>query len=116
MTKRLTALTIAMGLFAFGLEAQEQKRLSLDEAIVLSLKNSKQLKSSQAKIEEATAALKEAVQKKLPDVKASGAYLWFNNPNIDLKTKNSGNTGGQGLTPLPNVSQAVYGIVNASLP
>jgi len=116
MTKRIIASAVAIGLFAIALQAQEKRRISLDEAIDLSLKNSKQLKSSQAKIEEATAALKEAVQKKLPDVKLSGAYLWFNNPNIDLKTKNSGNTGGQGLTPLPNVSQAVYGIVNASLP
>ena len=47
--------------------AQEKKTLTLNEAIDLSIKNSHQLKNSQAKIEEATAALKEAVEKKLPD-------------------------------------------------
>src|SRR6266496_3420067 len=92
---------------------QEKKTLSLNEAIDLSIQNSKQLKISQAKIEEATAASKEAMEKKLPDAKVSGSYLRLNSANIDLKSQN--NNGGS-ASEAPKVSQALYGIVNVSLP
>lgn len=97
------------------LQAQEKRPLTLAEAIDLSLKNSHQLKSSEAKIEEATAALKEAVQKKLPDASASGSYLRLTTANFDLKTK-SNNSGSGTTNETPKVSQAMYGIINASLP
>ncbi len=97
-------------------KAQEKKTLSLAEAIDLSLKNSHQLKNDQAKIEEATASLKEAVQKKLPDVGASASYVRLGAANFDLKTKsNNGGSGGSTNEP-PKVNQAMYGILNASLP
>ena len=70
--------------------AQDKKVLTLDEAIDLSLKNSHQLKSDSAKIEEATAALKEATEKRLPNATVSGSYIRLNTANIDLKTQ--GNT------------------------
>ncbi len=92
--------------------AQEVKNLTLKEAIELSIKNSKQLKGSQAKIDEATASLREAVERRLPDFKVSGSYLYLPvNPNISLKTKKD-SAGGGG----PKVSQAAYGIANVSLP
>lgn len=94
---------------------QEKKVLTLTEAIDLSIKNSHQLKSSEAKIDEATAAVKEAKEKKLPDVKVTGSYLRLNSANIDMKTK-SGNGNGGSTTDAPNVSQAMFGLVNASLP
>lgn len=97
-----------------SLQAQEKRPLTLAEAIDLSIKNSHQLKSSQAKIEEATAALKEAVQKKLPDASASGSYLRLTTANFDLKTKSNNSSGTTNET--PKVSQAMYGIINASLP
>jgi len=113
MNKRSAGLVIALCMLSFCfLQAQERKPISLNEAIELGLKNSKQLKNSEAKIEEATASLREAIEKKLPDAKVSGSYLWLNNPNIDLKIKNS--SGNQNGTPA--VSQAAYGIMNVSLP
>jgi outer membrane protein len=94
---------------------QNQKPLSLPDAINLGIRNSHTLAGSQARIEEATAALREAVERKLPDVKLSGSYLRLNTANFDLKSKdNSGGSGGSGES--PKVSQAMYGIVNASLP
>jgi outer membrane protein len=96
--------------------AQEQKPLGLQEAIDLSLKNSKQLRSSQAKIQEATAALKEAVERRLPDASVSGSYLRLNSPNVDLKTKKDNTGGGTTTTESPKPSQAMYGIANVSLP
>ena len=114
MNKRIAVLAIVLGLLTSGfLQAQEKRPITLNEAIKLSLKNSKQLKYNQAKVEEATAALKEAVEKRLPDAKVSGSYLWLNNANIEVKSKNN-NSGNQGGT--PEVSQAMYGMLNASLP
>ena len=111
---------IPVALVAFlslGVNAQEKKTLTLNEAIDLGLQNSKQLKESHAKIEEATAALKEAEQKKLPDASVSGAYLRLNSANFDLKTKDNNNGGGgSSQNEQPKVSQAMYGIVNLSLP
>lgn len=109
--KFIFAITI---LFSLAAQAQEKRPLTLAEAIDLSIKNSHLLKSSQAKIEEATAALKEAVQKKLPDASATGSYLRLTTANVDLKTQ-SNNSGGT-TSETPKVSQAMYGIINASLP
>ncbi|MDQ6609828.1 MAG: TolC family protein [Bacteroidota bacterium] len=96
---------------------QQKKAVTLGEAIDMSIKNSKQLKSSTAKIEEATAALQQAVERKLPEAGVSGSYLRLNNPNIHLKTKsNSTGSNGGTTTDNPKPSQAVYGIINASVP
>ena len=93
--------------------AQERKPLGLKEAIDLSIKNSKQLKISSAKIEEANATLKESENRKLPDASVSGSYLRLGTANIDVKKQNNnGNNNGES----PKVSQAAYGILNASLP
>jgi len=117
MKNKLKSLLIIFSLFSLQMTAQEKKTLSLNEAIDLGLQNSKLLKINQAKIEEATAAAKEAVEKRLPDAKASASYLRVNAVNVDLKTKS--NSGGGGTTPpveQPKVSQALYGLVNVSLP
>lgn len=122
MKNRLKGLLIIFSFMALQTNAQlvpqmreEKKTLKLSEAIELSLQNSKQLKNSQAKIEEATASLKEAVEKKLPDAKVSGSYLRLNSANFDLKTKT--NSGGSGSSAdQPKVSQAMYGLLNISLP
>ena len=55
-----------------------------------------------------------SLEKKLPDAKVSGSYLRLNSANVDLKTK-SNNNGGTTSDP-PKVSQALYGLVNISLP
>ncbi|HEY4154889.1 MAG TPA: TolC family protein, partial [Puia sp.] len=113
--------------FAFGLlmlvsvagMAQDSVRnISLDEAIGLSIKNSKQLRASKAKMEEASAALTESKQKQLPDLKISGAYLRVTQPNLDLKLKLNNNNGGSGGSSPSEikVDQAAYGIANLSLP
>ena len=94
---------------------EEKKQLTLADAIDLSIKNSHQLKNNQAKIEEATAVLKEAVEKKLPSASVSGSYLRLAAANFDLKTKPNNNGGTGTAAETPKVTQAMYGIVNASL-
>jgi outer membrane protein len=106
-----------MPLLTGAQDTSATKSLSLQEAIDLSIKNSNQLKASQARIEQATGALQEAKDNKLPNASVSGSYLRVNSPNINLKTKafegsdSSGNSGSS-----PAVNQAMYGILNVSLP
>src|SRR5260221_12604697 len=96
-----------------NVQAQDTtKNITLKEAVDLSIKNSKLLKINKAKIDEATAVIKEANERKLPEFSISGSYHYLPvKPNIDLKSNSNGNGGGT-----PNVSQAIYGIANISLP
>lgn len=103
------------------LSAQRSRTITLKEAIDLGIKNSKQLKESKAKIEEATAALREAVERKLPEAGVSGSYLRLNSPNVNVKAKLGSNSGGTGTTGTTQQSSgqpssAMYGMLHASLP
>lgn len=117
--KHKNKLVILLSLFSFSqIIAQEKKTITLDEAITMSIQTSHLLKGGQARIDEATAALKEAVERKLPDANVSGSYLRLNSANINMKSKDNNNNGGTGGTTneTPKVSQAMYGILNISLP
>lgn len=96
-----------------SLLAQDSTRtITLKEAINLSVTNSHLLKNNKAKINEATAVIKEASERRLPDVTVSGSYLYLPvSPNIHLKS----DTSRKGIGGL-KVSQAMYGIFNAALP
>lgn len=115
MNNKLRIGVIVLLLGCTTARAQEKRSLTLPEAVVLGTKNSHLLKNSQARITEATAALQEAVEKKLPDAKLSGSYLRLNSANVDLKTKSTGSSGGV-QNEAPRVSQAMYGMLNVSLP
>jgi outer membrane protein TolC len=97
-------------------KAQTTRNVTLQEAIDLSLKNSHQLKNSKAKIEESTAAVREAIERKLPDVNVTGSYIRLNHPRINLKSATDSTGANAGKQQTPVVSQAAYGIVNLSLP
>ncbi|MCC7401348.1 MAG: TolC family protein [Chitinophagaceae bacterium] len=113
--KRIRILFAAV-LLLTGLnpEAQDRKLLTLDEAIDLGIKNSKQLQINLEKIKEATAALREAEDKRLPDASVSGAYLRLLGSKVDLKRGGGG--GGNPNAGPPSISQAIYGITNVSFP
>lgn len=112
-----TVLCLCFLVTAVSLQAQQRKAVSLEEAIALSLKNSKQLKLSASKIEEANAKLKQAEDARLPEASVSGAALWLPKPNVQLdeslKSNNSG--GGQQSKPI-SVSSAFYGMLSVSQP
>lgn len=112
--KKCIWLVLVLVLFSFiKTNAQESKTLTLDEAIELGLKNSKQLKLSQAKIDEAVAATKQASEARLPDASISGSYLRLTKPNVNIKGFGSDSSGGFSS---PTISQALYGSANVSLP
>lgn len=111
MNKKYAMLALSV-LFAPLLFAQDSMLLKLDKAVELSLQNSKQLRISQAKIEQAIAQFKQAKEARLPDVKISGSGLLLNHPQIDLKT------GGQGgrQSEMAKPSTAMYGMATVNLP
>src|ERR1700750_328939 len=95
----LAVFTIILASLA---SAQDKRSLSLNEAIELSIKNSKQLKINKAKVEQASAAVTQAIQRRLPDASVSGAYIYLTNPIVSLKTKtNSGGSGASGGSTTP---------------
>lgn len=100
--------------------AQEQKALTLQQAIELGLENSKELKVSDSKVKQALASLQEAKDNRLPDIDISGQYLRVNRPNVDFKLQGSGSgesgEGSGSVSETPNINQAMFGIATASLP
>lgn len=104
----------AMVLFSSA-QAQQKRLLTLKDAVDLSIKNSKQLRIDTAKIKEANAAVKEAFDRQLPDVNATGSYLFVPTATVNMKSSSSSggssNSGG-----VPSVHQAMYGLVSGSLP
>jgi outer membrane protein TolC len=107
-----SAFSILALLMATGLQGQTIRKITLQEAIDLSITNSHLLKNNSAKIDEAVAAVKEANERKLPEFTISGSWLYLPiTPNISLKT-NSNNSGGSN----PSVSQAMYSTTSISLP
>ncbi len=114
---KISYLVLILCLSANTLFAQQTRQLSLQEAIQLSVDNSKSLKVSQAKIDQATAELSEAKLRQYPDLKVSGSYLRVNQPNVDMKVKlGSGSGEGSGQTSEIKVDQVVYGMATASVP
>lgn len=100
-------------LSVFGYSQDSGRKITLDEAIDLSIKNSKPLRLAHARVEEANANKIVAKQNQLPDFKISGSYLRVTQPNIDMQYKS--NSGGSAAAPI-NVDQALYGSANLSLP
>lgn len=96
--------------------ATGQRAITLQEAVQLSLANSKQLQASKARVLQASATVKQALDARLPDATASASYLRVLKPHVALHTgKDSAGGSGSGGSNF-NVSQALYGLVNVSLP
>lgn len=102
--------------------AQEKRNLSLDEAITLSLQNSKEIKLNAAKVAEANGALREARERRLPDLTTSGSYLRLNQPNVDMKVKLGSQSGGSAeggsgsSSQTLQVNSVTYGMASLSIP
>lgn len=113
---KVAALLLLLLVSANSMSAQTSRKLSLQEAIQLSIDNSKSLKVSYAKVEQAEGAVTEAKMMQYPDLKISGSYMRLNSPNVDLKlnTGSSDTAGSGGGT--PNINQVMYGMATASVP
>jgi outer membrane protein TolC len=107
---------LMLNLFPVFGQSQDVKSLSLKETIDLSLKNSHLLKASAARNDQAAAQVQQALDNRLPNATVSGAYMYMANPTISLKTNSNPNDTTANKQTFPKVNQAIYGIVNLSLP
>jgi outer membrane protein len=92
------------------LHAQTLQKISLQQAIELSIKSSNNLKIANSKVLQATADVQEAKDRKLPNASVSASYLRLSSANVDFKSAQNSNR------PSPKVNQAVYGIANVTMP
>src|SRR4029078_7090142 len=108
-------LALCLSVSFRGISQDNVRNITLSEAINLSLQNSKVLRVSRARVDQAVANSTIAKQNQLTDLKVTGAYMWLPvQPNISTSLK-SGNNGGQPSEPI-KVTQAAYGIANLSVP
>jgi outer membrane protein len=113
MTISAMALAPLLLISNAGFTQDNGRKISMDEAIDLSIKNSKSLRAAHARVDQAVANTTISKQSQLPDLSISGSYLRVTQPNIDLQYKS--NSGGTAAAPI-SVNQAAYGIANLSLP
>lgn len=117
--KTFTLLGVALLVLNVHSKAQDSasldKKLSLQNALEMGMQNSKSIRISNSKINEAIANYDDAKMGQLPDASASGAYYRINKPKIDLKfpTGNSSDGSSSGTT-IPNVNSLMYGMVTAN--
>ena len=114
-TKTGWALAIAIIATASSSMAQTVRKITLQEAVEMSLKSSKKLRLSQTNVDLAGLNIKELKDNQLPSFTVSGSYLRMNTPDINLKMsgEKSDSTGSKGM---PKVNQVMYGMASASLP
>lgn len=110
----LFAYAILLSVSSFA-QQPVARTITLQEAVKLAVDNSKQLKKNQAQVDEAVAAYREAKDRRLPNASISGSYLRLSSANIDIKSKSSGSSQGS-ASPAPAPNQAIYGMMNVSLP
>lgn len=111
---------IATGIFWFATTvcciAQTPRVISLEEAVALSLQNSKQLKLSEKNVDLAGIHIRQLKNNQLPSLGVSASYLRMNTPNIDLKINRDGSDSASGSGSSLHVHQVMYGMASASLP
>ncbi len=99
------------------------RQVSLNDAISMSLQASKQLRASQARVQQAQAGYTEARERRLPDFKITGAYMHVLSQDMDLKiatskpdnSNNQGSESGSGSA-MPSVEDLGYAMANLSVP
>ena len=109
-----TAISFLMALAVSNntLQAQQSKLLTLNEAIELSISNNNQLKNDKAIVDQASASVKEMMDARLPELGVSGSYMYLPvTPTINSNLMKGGDSAAG-----PKVSQAMYGMVSASVP
>ena len=110
--KSLIAFFISLMMMQTALS--QERKITLQEAIDLGVKNSRQVKAGSARILAATAEVTETEDNRLPGFTVSGSYLRLASPKVSLKTKAF--SGGSDSTKQPTINQAMYGIANLSYP
>jgi outer membrane protein TolC len=120
MRNKLLLLSFLLFSIIGNIKAQEIKRLTIDEAVSLALKNSNEAKIADAKVSSAENQLNVTKNMQYPDIDISGQYRYLTNADVELKipvsSSDEGNGGENGNAPQPEVNQLLLGQANVSMP
>ncbi len=92
-----------------NVHAQLPQKIALQQAIDMSIANNNSLKIANAKIIDASTNVQEAKERQLPSASVTASYLRLAGAKLDLKNSVAGGNG-------PKVNQALYALVNVSMP
>jgi outer membrane protein len=106
---RNTILFYFLIFISIKVHAQTAQKISLQQAIDMSIANSNGLKIANAKIIDASTNVQEAKDRQLPSANVTASYLRLAGAKLDLKNSAGGGNG-------PKVNQALYALVNVSMP
>jgi outer membrane protein len=106
---RNTILFYFLLFISIKVNAQMAQKISLQQAIDMSIANSNSLKITNAKIIDASTNVQEAKDRQLPSASVTASYLRLAGAKLDLKNSAAGGNG-------PKVNQALYALVNVSMP
>ncbi len=105
---------LLLGIYFIGAtaaDAQERTSLTLDEAVHLAWTKSNEVNLADSKVNSSKYELQSKKNSQYPDLKLSGQYQHFLEPNIDIKFGESGSG-----TAFPSGNQLLIGQLSASLP
>jgi outer membrane protein len=112
--RRMAFVAAGLILIATHSFSQTTRKITLEEAVELTLKNSKQLKLSQSNVDLAGLNIRQIRDNQLPSFSVSASYLRLNTPNINLKSTSASDSAG-GMSSV-HVNQVAYGMASASVP
>lgn len=105
---------LLLGIYFIGAtaaDAQEKTSLTLDEAVHLAWTKSNEVSLADSKVNSSKYELQSKKNSQYPDLKLSGQYQHFLEPNVDIKFGESGSG-----TAFPSGNQLLIGQLSASLP
>jgi len=105
---------LLLGIYFIGAtaaDAQERTSLTLDEAVHLAWTKSNEVSLADSKVNSSKYELQSKKNSQYPDLKLSGQYQHFLEPNVDIKFGESGSG-----TAFPSGNQLLIGQLSASLP
>ena len=107
--------------FAFSLQAQEKKQLTLDEAISLAVTKSTEAGIADTKVATSQFDLDNVKNNIYPDFKVSGQYMRLTDPTVKLRLPSANNSEPvegeeETTTASPKVNQIMFAQANLSMP
>lgn len=105
---------LLLGIYFIGAtatHAQERTSMTLDEAVHLAWTKSNEVSLADSKVNSSKYELQSKKNSQYPDLKLSGQYQYFLQPNVDIKFGESGSG-----TSFPSGNQLLIGQLSASLP
>lgn len=119
MKSKLFCFFILFFIGQFLSQAQEIKKLSLEEAIEMALKNTDAAKFAESKVTTAKNEVSVTKNNQYPDFKVSGQYMYLTNADVELQISPTASTTDPDQTQTqstPNINQLLLGQANLSMP